>query len=88
MPNYTFLCGGCGEFTQWHQSSRGPKSHALCPVCLHIARRQFKPVYTFRMDSSVKKRMEQGMEPRIVSRNQLPSTPIRKSVPHGRPWQV
>ncbi|MEW9675770.1 zinc ribbon domain-containing protein [Lentibacillus sp. L22] len=87
MANYTFRCESCGEFTLWYQGMKGNKREAECPECKRKAKRLFKPPITFRMDSRVKKRVERGMEPRIVNKKDLPKGGKRKSTV-SRPWQA
>jgi len=87
MANYTFLCESCGEFTLWYQGMRGNKREANCPDCDTVSKRMFKPPMTFRMDSRVKGRIERGMEPRVVKKEDMPKNRMKKpSV--SRPWQA
>lgn len=87
MANYTFLCHTCGEFTLWYQGMKGNKQEAECPDCNIAAKRIFKPPITFRMDGQVKSRIERGMEPRVVKRDDLPRIPYKKPT-ISRPWQA
>ncbi|HLR69381.1 FmdB family zinc ribbon protein [Virgibacillus alimentarius] len=87
MANYTFRCVKCGEFTLWYQGMRGNKREAYCPDCNTLSKRLFKPPITFRLDSRVKNRIESGMEPKIVKREDMPQN--RKKRPNAaRPWQA
>lgn len=88
MGYYTFLCNSCGEFTEWHKSILGQKDYAFCPNCQHEAARVFKPPLALRMDSSLKKRIERGMEPRIVCKNKLQNRNVKRNGIQKRPWQV
>ncbi|MBP1968347.1 thymidylate kinase [Virgibacillus natechei] len=87
MANHTFFCEGCGEFTLWYQGIRGNKQEANCPDCKTLAKRMFKPPITFRMDSQVKGRIERGMEPRVVRKDDMPKNRNKKQGV-SRPWQA
>jgi len=87
MPNYTFKCEECGEFTIWYAGMSGNREQASCPECNKEAKRVFLPPITFRMDSKVKGRVERGMEPRLVKREDMPKkAPSRPKA--ARPWQA
>lgn len=89
MANYTFSCKTCGHFTEWHQSTRGNKQESSCPECNAIAKRVFMPPITFRMSSALKRTIEEGMEPKLVKREDMPKTPLKKAKPRiTRPWQA
>ncbi|MGP4106474.1 FmdB family zinc ribbon protein [Virgibacillus sp. L01] len=87
MPSYSFSCETCGHFTLWNQHMEGNKQQAECPVCGGIAKRVFKPPITFKMDGLIKRRIENGMEPRIVNKNSLPKSMNRRPTA-SRPWQA
>jgi len=89
MPNYTFLCESCGEFTEHHKSTLGSKLFSECPECQSVTKRLFKPTARLRMNSVLKRKIEKGIEPQFVTRDQLP--PKKRSSPSKtaqRPWQV
>ncbi|MFD1361866.1 zinc ribbon domain-containing protein [Lentibacillus salinarum] len=87
MPSYTFSCKKCGEFTLWFQHMRGTRQEVQCPECSEAAKRVFKPPITFNMDSRVKKRIEKGMEPRVVNKKDLPKN-TKRNPTISRPWQA
>ncbi|SFF57833.1 putative regulatory protein, FmdB family [Halobacillus alkaliphilus] len=86
MPNYSFACDTCGEFTLWFAHMDGAQA-ARCPDCEGKAKRIYRAPMVQRMDSKVKKRVERGMEPRVVTRDQMPRTK-QKLPTAARPWQA
>jgi len=66
---------------------RGNRQAAACPQCEVTAPRVFTPPMTFQMDSNVKKRIERGMEPRLVKRADMPKKQQQKKTV-SRPWQA
>ncbi|MFT4413754.1 zinc ribbon domain-containing protein [Fredinandcohnia humi] len=88
MPSYTFHCNECGEFTLFFKSSTGNRSIAECPICQLESNRVFFPPNLFSYSKELRTRIEKGMEPRRMTREELGSKPKRKQQPSGRPWQV
>ncbi len=92
MAHYTFSCQDCGEFTEWHKSTKGNKKTSDCPTCYALAKRVFTPPIIYRMDSKLKNTIASGMEPVLTKKKDLPKVPIknaiRKKSPQPRPWQV
>lgn len=92
VANYTFSCQHCGEFTEWHRSTRGNKETSQCPACNETATRVFMPPITFRMNAALKHTIAKGMEPTLTNKEDLPNVPIkhavRKKRPQLRPWQA
>ncbi|PTL37578.1 hypothetical protein [Alkalicoccus saliphilus] len=88
MIPYSFKCPACGVFTEYHQSMQGQKKISFCPDCGLEASRTYQPPHVARMDGRVKKRLEKGMEPRVINRSEINGTPVRSSVSPSRPWQV
>lgn len=91
MAYYTFKCNVCGEFTEWHRSTKGNKQYSTCPTCDAIAKRVFKPPIVYRLDKKLKHTIEKGKEPQIRTKEQLTTTAIQKVIKRSqsaRPWQV
>lgn len=86
MPNYTYACAHHGEFTL-NQSMNENHDYAVCPDCNQNAKRVFVPFNTSKMDSKLKRRIESGQEPKVVSHNKLPNKSKQQST-HNRPWMV
>lgn len=86
MPNYTYNCAYCGEFTL-RQSMSMQHDNATCPTCNRESSRVFNSFQTYKMDGKLKKRIERGQEPRLVSKDKLP--PMKpKSSKVARPWMA
>ncbi|HLQ72997.1 MAG TPA: zinc ribbon domain-containing protein [Bacillota bacterium] len=92
MANYTFSCPNCGEFTEWHTSMQGNKQISSCPECEAEAKRVFLPPITFRMNSKLKTTIAEGMEPKLMTKDELPKVPLKKVTRRRRetprPWQA
>ncbi|MCJ1655312.1 zinc ribbon domain-containing protein [Staphylococcus sp. NRL 16/872] len=86
MPNYTYNCTNCGEFTL-RQSMNVQHDTAKCPTCDAESIRVFNSFQTYRMDGKLKKRIERGQEPRLVKRDQLPQIKP-KANRTARPWMA
>ncbi|WP_326492487.1 FmdB family zinc ribbon protein [Staphylococcus pettenkoferi] len=56
MPNYTYECPDCAEFTI-RQSMNANHDEAECPKCGQRSTRVFSAPQTGRMDSKLKKRI-------------------------------
>ncbi|MBM7715807.1 zinc ribbon domain-containing protein [Siminovitchia sp. FSL H7-0308] len=89
MPSYTFRCNDCGEFTLVFRNMEGNRGSAGCPECGMLAKRVFLPPNLYSMPQVLKTRIENGMEPRRMSRKELgPSIPRKRTPSINRPWQV
>lgn len=88
MAYYSFNCPKCGEFTEWHTSMAGQKTYSSCPQCNKQSKRVFKPAGTFKMDQKVIKRIEKGMEPRVVNKASITGKKLGSTSVKSRPWQV
>ncbi|MCU5746257.1 zinc ribbon domain-containing protein [Staphylococcus sp. SQ8-PEA] len=86
MPNYTYNCPNCTEFTI-RQSMNDNHDIAKCPQCGAEAKRVFNTIQTTRMDSKLKKRIERGQEPRLVKGKDLPKQQ-RQPNKNARPWMT
>ncbi|MBF0813740.1 FmdB family zinc ribbon protein [Staphylococcus xylosus] len=86
MPNYTYKCPNCDSFTL-RQSMSEKHDSATCPNCGNHSKRLYKTFQTYGMNSNLKKRIEQGQEPKVVSKDKLP---VQKKVNNrdARPWMI
>ncbi|MCM3456871.1 zinc ribbon domain-containing protein [Heyndrickxia oleronia] len=88
MPNYTFHCKNCGQFTLSFKSTSGNKTQAVCPICQLDAKRVYFPPNLFSYSKELRSRIEKGMEPKRVKKEELGTKQIKKSANIQRPWQV
>lgn len=89
MPSYTFCCQNCGDFTLFLKSMTGKKDRAECPECLEESARVYLPPHTFSYSKELRTRVEKGMEPRRMTREELgPKQQRRNKLAANRPWQV
>lgn len=86
MPNYSYTCEVCGTFTIRQRISEQHET-AACPSCERTAKREFVAFQTYKMDARVKKRIEQGQQPRTMKKEDLPMQQ-RRSSQNTRPWMV
>ncbi|MBI5974157.1 FmdB family zinc ribbon protein [Staphylococcus canis] len=86
MPTYTYHCESCGTFTLRQRMSEQHET-ATCPDCEAIAKREFQPFQTYRLDQRVKQRIEKGQQPRIVKGKDLPKK-AAKPQNTSRPWMT
>lgn len=86
MPNYTYHCPNCHDFTI-RQSMHENHDKVQCPNCNLTSKRVFNAFQTMRMDTKLKKRIERGQEPRLVKSENLPKQQ-RKSNKNSRPWMT
>lgn len=86
MPNYTYECPDCAEFTI-RQSMNANHDEAECPKCGQRSTRVFSAPQTGRMDSKLKKRIERGQEPRLIKGKDLPKQQ-KKPNKNARPWMT
>ncbi|WP_313802405.1 zinc ribbon domain-containing protein [Cytobacillus sp.] len=88
MPSYTFCCQNCGDFTLFFTSMTGKKDRAACPDCLEESSRVFFPPNLFSYSNELRTRMERGMEPRKMKREELGPKQKKRNKSVSRPWQV
>ncbi|MFK2825502.1 zinc ribbon domain-containing protein [Bacillus sp. B190/17] len=88
MPSYTFNCSHCGEFTLYFKSMAGYKGEAQCPDCQGAATRVYLPPNLYSYSKELRTRIEKGMEPRRVTREELGPKQRRVKPQVNRPWQV
>ncbi|VEF49484.1 putative regulatory protein, FmdB family [Bacillus freudenreichii] len=90
MPSYTFRCNDCGEFTLFFKSMEKNLGSAECPSCSSESKRVFLPPNLYSMPHALKSRIEKGMEPRRMSREELGTRRLPKKRPAvaNRPWQA
>ncbi|MBD8006775.1 zinc ribbon domain-containing protein [Bacillus norwichensis] len=90
MPSYTFYCDDCGEFTLFFKSMEGNKESTDCPICSSASKRVFLPPNLYSMPNALKSRIEKGMEPRRMTREELGTKklPQKRSAVASRPWQA
>ncbi|KIL76275.1 zinc ribbon domain-containing protein [Bacillus badius] len=88
MPSYTFNCSQCGEFTLFFTSAAGNRGAAQCPECQQESSRVYLPPYLFSYSKEVRTRVERGMEPRRVTREELGPKQRKVKPQVSRPWQV
>lgn len=86
MPRYSYHCPQCGDFTV-QQSMNEQHDTFNCPTCDTTAQRVFQAFQTYHMNQKLKKRIERGQEPRVMTKNQLP-TMRTKTFTGGRPWMA
>ncbi|OZT77506.1 FmdB family zinc ribbon protein [Salinicoccus roseus] len=87
MPRYTFECETCGSYETWKRSTED-LAKDKCPDCSSETRRVFQVFRTSYLDSKVSKRIEQGMTPKVVKKENLPKSNIRQKEKNPRPWMV
>lgn len=88
MPSYTFCCQNCGDFTLFLKSMTGKKDRAACPECLGESTRVYLPPNLFSYSKELRTRIEKGMEPRRMTREELGPRQKIKNKSTSRPWQV
>jgi len=89
MPVYEFLCATCGSFEQ-RRSLQEAGEPMACPVCQMMATRIYSTAGLILTSGTVRRRMEQSAEPRVVKRPApAASSPAPLQQPgRGRPWQL
>ncbi|WP_338749288.1 FmdB family zinc ribbon protein [Bacillus sp. FJAT-52991] len=89
MPSYTFRCPACGDFTLFFKSMSGSKEQIDCPACQQESMRVYAPPLVSTSSKGLMNRIERGMEPRRMTREQLgPNQTDKKPRIANRPWQV
>ncbi|MDK9866509.1 FmdB family zinc ribbon protein [Staphylococcus sp. IPLA37010] len=86
MPNYTYVCPNCDEFTIC-QSMNDTHDNVSCPACAHLSKRVYTAFQTYGMDSKLKKRIEQGQKPKVVTKDKLPQK-NQTTTNTARPWMA
>lgn len=87
MPNYTFRCEDCGNFTLFFKSMSGNKETAECPDCHSVSSRVYFAPNLHKLSRAVSSRIEKGMEPQRMTHAELGAKPAKKKKVN-RPWQV
>ncbi|MCG3412173.1 zinc ribbon domain-containing protein [Staphylococcus massiliensis] len=87
MPSYTYECANCGSFNL-RQSIKDNHEVAKCPNCDEMAKRVYVPFQTYSMDQNLKKRIERGKTPRVVSGDKLMKNKPRRNNNAQRPWMT
>ncbi|MEK4024509.1 zinc ribbon domain-containing protein [Mammaliicoccus sciuri] len=88
MPNYTFRCPGCGEFTLFFNSMSGNRENTECPTCKSEAARVYFAPHLFTLSRKLSSKIEKGMEPQRMTRDELGAKQKQTKVKANRPWQV
>ncbi|MFJ7935825.1 zinc ribbon domain-containing protein [Sporosarcina sp. NPDC096371] len=88
MPSYTFHCTDCGQFTVFFKSMAGNKEHTACPNCKLESKRVYCAPNVYSLSRELSSRIEKGMEPQIMTREQLGTSKKGKKASANRPWQV
>lgn len=88
MPTYTFNCNNCGDFTLFLKTMEGNRESIECPDCGLASKRVFLPPNLYTLPRSLSKRIEKGMEPRRMTREELGLKQPKKSSIANRPWQA
>ncbi|RXT06490.1 FmdB family zinc ribbon protein [Ammoniphilus sp. CFH 90114] len=97
MPLYGFRCNECGDFQQWIKLA-DVSNPVYCPNCSEHASRIFTAPGLSMVPNAIRKRMEYGAEPKLVSKSELDKkTPYHHHNHHHhhdhkkqpqRPWQI
>ncbi|MFB7157147.1 MULTISPECIES: zinc ribbon domain-containing protein [unclassified Lysinibacillus] len=87
MPSYTFRCNDCGEFTLFFKSMAGNKDKSTCPICQLESNRVYFAPNVYSLSRALSSQIEKGMEPQIMSREELGANKPRKKAGANRPWQ-
>ncbi len=92
MPIYEFVCDRCGRF-ELRRSVTSAGAPARCPSCEAEAHRLYSAPGLTTTPASLRRRIERGPEPKVVTRPQSePDTTTgrkeRRYQSPGRPWQV
>lgn len=87
MPQYTFKCNDCGEYDVWKSMSED-LARDRCPGCSSETYRVFTLFNVSQMDAKLVKKIDEGMMPKVVKREELPKGNIRKKEKNPRPWMV
>lgn len=89
MPTYTFICPEGETFDEVHPSTKGDKSQALCPSCGLQSKRIFFAPAVYKMNSTVKQKIDRGAEPVLQKKGEQKGQTLRqKRSVVSRPWQI
>jgi putative FmdB family regulatory protein len=66
MPVYEFLCATCGSFEQ-RRSLQEVGEPMACPMCQIVATRIYSTAGLILTSGAVRRRIEQGAEPKVVN---------------------
>ncbi|KIL49762.1 FmdB family zinc ribbon protein [Jeotgalibacillus soli] len=91
MPFYTFECIQCGIYDEWHKSTASYNEEAKCPSCYQERKRVFLPPNLLFTSQALRKRVDSGMEPKIVKKENIGGKPRhhhKHSQQPKRPWQI
>lgn len=89
MPKYTFECLACGQYDTWKSMNSNLKEDE-CPECSQVTLRVFKSFRTNHMDPKLYNRINAGMTPKVVKRENLPTSNIKNlnKNKNPMPWTV
>lgn len=92
MPLYEFDCQSCGTFEKFRSMSETSKP-MFCPTCQAEAKRIYSVAGLIMTPQSLRSRIEQSAEPRIVNRSEVKHSHTHKHNhnhhhDHGRPWMI
>jgi len=88
LPSYTFNCSHCGEFTVFFKSMSDYKATVQCLDCQQDATRVYKPPNLYSYSKEIRTRVEQGMEPRRMKKEELEPKHTKRKPQVSRPWQI
>ncbi|MMZ55119.1 Zinc ribbon domain protein [compost metagenome] len=91
MPIYEYRCRECGDFEKWLTMQETGLS-VECPTCDEQAERVFSAPGLMIMSHNIRKRIEYGAEPKVMSKQELDMKPHYHRHSHkkepSRPWQI
>lgn len=91
MPLYEFKCENCGTFEEWRSMSAASEP-MLCPICETVAKRIYSVAGLMMTPHSLRTRIEQSAEPRVVDRTQVKKHHNHHHHHHKhndtRPWMI
>lgn len=90
MPTYEFLCEVCGPFEQ-RRNIQEASDPMACPTCLVTAQRIYSTAGFILTSGTLRRRIEQSAEPKVVTRPRPeapPSPPRLHQGMQSRPWQL
>ena len=64
------------------------KGNVQCPDCQQVASRVYQPPNLYSYSKEVRTRVEKGMEPRRMTKEELGPKQIKRKTQISRPWQV
>lgn len=87
MPRYTFDCERCGSYETWKRMTENLANDS-CPECGSETKRIYEGFNTNILDTQVSKRIEAGITPKTVKRENLSKSNIKRKEKNPRPWMV